>query len=92
MANKDPAAVIAKLEHAPYAARFKEVFGQNVFAARAKAFTQPMYAIEHFELADPSFHPDPSKFDYCIDAKSQLTAHGVKRQKAVRQSFGSPCA
>ncbi|NML99914.1 cytochrome-c peroxidase, partial [Paraburkholderia sp. RP-4-7] len=64
MANKDPAAVLAKLEHAPYAARFKEVFGQNIFTDPNKAFTQAMYAIERFELEDPSFHPYTSKFDY----------------------------
>jgi cytochrome c peroxidase len=42
MANQDPAAVLAKLGQARYAARFKEVFGQNSFVNHAKA----MYAIE----------------------------------------------
>ncbi|MFM0465843.1 cytochrome c peroxidase, partial [Paraburkholderia sediminicola] len=40
MANKDPAAVLAKLQQTPYAARFKEVFGQNIFADPTKAFAQ----------------------------------------------------
>ena len=36
MANKSPAAVLAKLEQVPYAARFRDVFGQNIFADPAK--------------------------------------------------------
>jgi cytochrome c peroxidase len=66
--------VLAKLERTPYAARFKEVFRQDIFVDRAKAFAQAMYAIERFELEDPSFHPYTSKFDYYLDGKLQLTA------------------
>jgi cytochrome c peroxidase len=92
MANKDPAAVLAKLEHAPYAARFKEVFGQNIFADRAKAFTQAMYAIERFELEDPSFHPYTSKFDYYLDGKLQLTAQELRGKKLFDDPARGNCA
>jgi cytochrome c peroxidase len=92
MANKDPAAVLAKLEHAPYAARFKEVFGQNVFADPSKAFTQAMYAIERFELEDPSFHPYTSKFDDYLDGKLQLTAQELRGKKLFDNPSGGNCA
>ncbi|WP_259461443.1 cytochrome-c peroxidase, partial [Paraburkholderia fungorum] len=92
MANKDPAAVLAKLEQAPYAARFREVFGQNIFADRTKAFAQAMYAIERFELEDPSFHPYTSKFDYYLDGKVQLTAQELRGKKLFDDPAGGNCA
>ncbi|SDI59339.1 cytochrome-c peroxidase [Paraburkholderia phenazinium] len=92
MANKDPAAVAQKLEHAPYAARFKEVFGQNIFVDPHKAFTQAMYAIERFELEDPSFHPYTSKFDYYLDGKVQLTASELRGKKLFDDPDKGNCA
>ena len=92
MANKDPAAVLAKLEHAPYAARFREVFGQNIFTDPNKAFTQAMYAIERFELEDPSFHPYTSKFDYYLDGKVQLTARELRGKKLFDDPAAGNCA
>jgi cytochrome c peroxidase len=92
MANKDPAALAAKLEHAPYAARFKEVFGQNIFADPHKAFTQAMYAIERFELEDPSFHPYNSKFDDYLDGKVQLTAAELRGKKLFDDPDKGNCA
>ncbi|WP_425596403.1 cytochrome-c peroxidase, partial [Paraburkholderia fungorum] len=92
MANRDPAAVLAKLERAPYAARFREVFGQNIFADRTKAFAQAMAAIERFELEDPSFHPYTSKFDYYLDGKVQLTAQELRGKKLFDNPTGGNCA
>ena len=92
MANQDPAAVLAKLEHAPYAARFKEVFGQNIFTDRTKAFTQAMYAIERFELEDPSFHPYTSKFDDYLDGKVQLSARELRGKKLFDDPTAGNCA
>ncbi|WP_345812086.1 cytochrome c peroxidase [Paraburkholderia sp. PREW-6R] len=92
MANKDPAAVLAKLERAPYASRFKEVFGRNIFVGRSKAFAQAMYAIERFELEDPSFHPYTSKYDYYLDGKVQLTAQETRGQKLFDDPARGNCA
>jgi cytochrome c peroxidase len=92
MANKDPAAVLAKLQHTLYAARFKEVFGQNIFADPTKAFTQAMYAIERFELEHPSFRPYTSKLDYYLDGKVQLTAQELRGKKLFDDPAGGDCA
>ena len=81
--------MLAKLEQAPYAARFKEVFGQNIFADPHKAFAQAMYAIERFELEDPSFHPYTSKFDYYLDGKVQLTAQELRGKKLFDDPAGA---
>ena len=92
MANQDPAAVLSKLRHAPYAARFKEVFGQNIFADPGKAFTQAMYAIERFELEDPSFHPYTSKFDDYLDGKVRLSARELRGKKLFDDPASGNCA
>ncbi len=57
------------------------MFGQNIFADPHMAFTQAMYAIERFELEDPSFRPYTSKFDYYLDGKVQLTAQELVGKK-----------
>lgn len=92
MANRDPAALATKLALAPYAVRFKEVFGQNIFADPHKAFTQAMYAIERFELEDPSFHPYTSKFDYYLDGKVQLTSSELRGKKLFDDPDKGNCA
>jgi cytochrome c peroxidase len=81
MANRSPAAVAEKLAAAPYAATMRAVFGANVFADAAGAFAQARYALERFELTDPSFHPFTSKYDAYLDGLATLTpaeAHGKK--------------
>jgi cytochrome c peroxidase len=81
MANRDAASVVAKLAQAPYAARFKQVFGETVFDTPEVALRQAMTAIERYELEEPDFHPYTSKFDYYLDGKAELTAserHGKK--------------
>ncbi|HTJ65477.1 MAG TPA: cytochrome-c peroxidase, partial [Alphaproteobacteria bacterium] len=73
MANKDPGAVVSALAAAPYADRFKALFGKTVFADPDKAFAAAMSAIAAFELTDPSFHPYSSKFDLYLDGKAKLS-------------------
>ncbi|SOE62858.1 Cytochrome c [Burkholderia sp. OK233] len=51
-----------------------------------------MYAIERFELEDPSFHPYTSKFDYYLDGKLQLTALELRGKKLFDNPTGGNCA
>jgi cytochrome c peroxidase len=73
MANKSEGEVAAKLEHAEYAAQFRETFGETIFANPREAYSKALFAIEQFELDDPSFHPYTSKFDAVLDGKAGLT-------------------
>ncbi|ANB74258.1 hypothetical protein AYM40_19220 [Paraburkholderia phytofirmans OLGA172] len=63
-----------------------------VFTDPDKAFAQAMYAIERFELEDPSFHPYTSKFDDCFDVKLQLTAHWLRGKKLFDNPADGNCA
>jgi len=92
MANRDPAQVVARLAKAPYAARFRQVFGDTVFATRAVALRDAMYAIERFELEDPSFHPYTSKFDDYLDGKVKLSAAELRGKHLFDDPKSGNCA
>jgi len=92
MANASVQAVADKLERAPYAARFKALFGANVFADPGKAVAAATSAIERYELDDPAFHPYTSKFDYYLDGKVQLTAQELRGMKLFDDPQRGNCA
>ncbi len=73
MANRDAGSVVAAVARGPYAPDFRSVFGERVFDTASRAFSQALYAIERFELADSSFHPFDSKYDLYLDGKLALT-------------------
>lgn len=79
MANQNAADVAARLSKSAYAARFREVFGQDIFSRPADALAALGKALERFQFDDPSFQPFDSKFDRVLDGKVQFTtqeAHG----------------
>ncbi|XXA04721.1 cytochrome c peroxidase [Paraburkholderia sp. A3BS-1L] len=92
MANRDAASVVAKLARAPYAARFKQVYGETVFDSPQVALRQAMAAIERYELEEPDFHPYTSKFDYYLDGKAQLTASERRGKQLFDDPHGGNCA
>jgi cytochrome c peroxidase len=92
MANRDAAAVVAKLAHAPYAARFKQVFGETVFDSPEVALRQAMSAVERYELEEPDFHPYTSKFDAYLDGKAELTAAEMHGKKLFDDPNSGNCA
>ena len=74
MANAGPADLVAKLQRAPYADEFRNVFGATIFDDAGQAYAQALKAIERFELEDASFHPYSSKYDDFLDGKASLSA------------------
>ncbi|WP_321855539.1 cytochrome-c peroxidase [Paraburkholderia tropica] len=92
MANRDSAQVAAKLERAPYAARFKQLFGETIFVSKDAAVHQAMQAVERFELEEPSFHSYTSKFDAVLDRKAEFTASEMRGKKLFDDPNGGNCA
>lgn len=72
MANASVADVIARLKQAPYAARFRQQFGDTILDTPEQAFSRMTYALQQFQLEDPSFHPYDSKYDLFLAGKVQL--------------------
>lgn len=81
MANASVDEVAAKLEKSRYADPLRQLFGANLFANRALAVAEAMFAIGRYEVEDPSFHAFTSKYDYWLEGKARLThaeLHGLK--------------
>ncbi|MGK8208343.1 cytochrome-c peroxidase [Burkholderia cenocepacia] len=92
MANPNPAAVVAKLRAAPYAARFRAVFGAHALDDPKQAFANAALAIERFELEDPDLHPYTSKFDYYLDGKVELSAQEMRGKRLFDDPARGNCA
>ena len=73
MANANPAAVVAKLRHASYAAQFKTLFGPDIFKRDDLAFEQALLALEAFQHSPADFYPYSSKYDAYLRGEVQLT-------------------
>ncbi len=78
MANESPAALVARLKAAPYAADFKALFGANIFEQGTDAMDRALFALASYQREDADFHPYSSKFDAFLAGKAQLTAQEVR--------------
>jgi cytochrome c peroxidase len=74
MANTDPADVVAKLARAPYADRFRRMFGDDIFSRPADAFDRMALALQRYQLEDSEFRPFSSKYDEFLRGNAQLSA------------------
>ncbi|VWC89396.1 di-heme cytochrome c peroxidase [Burkholderia lata] len=92
MANPSAEAVVGKLRRAPYAERFRRVFGARSLDDPQQAFANAMRAIERFELDDASFHPYTSKFDYALDGKVELSARELRGKRLFDDPARGNCA
>ncbi len=80
MANLDAQQVGEKIQRAPYAAQFQQVFGQGVFAQPVQVLRHVGEALQAFQLEDPSFHPYSSKFDRYRNNKIGGTLSDAERR------------
>jgi len=78
MANAGISGIVVKLQRAPYAAAFRQVFGARVFDDPTVAFAKARLALERFELEDPSFHPYTSKYDAYLDGQTKLSTQELR--------------
>lgn len=92
MANANPDTVVARLARAPYAARFRAVFGEQIFENPKQAFASAMLALERFQLDDPSFHRYDSKFDAYLDGKATLTPAEMRGLRLFSDPAKGNCA
>lgn len=94
MANDNRDSVVKKIQAAPYAALFREAFGNNSFNNKKTAFNNAMRALQTFQLEDPSFHPYNSKFDLYVANKvgGTLTAAEARGLKVFADPMTGNCA
>lgn len=92
MANADPQAVVAAVRDGPHAAAFRRVFGADVFAHPAQAFTDVGAALAAFQREDPSFHPYTSKFDAVMSGRARFTAQELRGYALFNNPRKGNCA
>lgn len=86
MANTNLEQVVAKVEHAAYADRFRDTFGDDVFAERERASAAVLLALEVFQQSPKNFYPYSSRYDAWLRGQSDLTA----REKRGLELFNDP--
>lgn len=91
MANPNAAAVAQRLSRSPYAAKFREVFGQDILSRPDEALAALGQALQRFQLDDPSFQPYDSKFDFYLDGKVELSAQETRGLKLFKDRNAGNC-
>jgi cytochrome c peroxidase len=92
MANESVAALIAKLANAPYAPRFREVFGDGIFNDPDTAFDRMTFALQRYQQEDPDFAPFTSKFDAVTAGKASFTAQELNGLALFKRPDKGNCA
>ena len=73
MANASAADVVVKLANAPYAERFRQLFGQDILSEPNRALERMGFALERYQIEDPEFAPFSSKFDAVNAGRARFT-------------------
>jgi cytochrome c peroxidase len=84
--------VAAKLTHAPYAKRFAELFGDNVFQNPRMLVSEAMFAVARYQIEEPSFHSYTSKFDYWLEGKASFSESEMRGYKSFNDPDKANCA
>jgi cytochrome c peroxidase len=73
MANAGPEQVVAKVRAGSYAEKFRDTYGDNVFADPQLAFKGVQLALEVYQQTPEEFYPYDSKYDAWLRRKAELT-------------------
>lgn len=91
MANASAAQVVAKVQGAPYASLFRQVFGSDAFSDPDRAFGHVAEAIAAFERS-PAFQPFSSKYDAWLAGRARLTPQEFRGLKLFEREDKGNCA
>jgi len=92
MANVSAEAVVAKVQRAPYAARFRDTFGGKVFDDEALAFKAVLMGLEAFQQSPAEFYPYSSKYDAWLRHEAALNREEMRGLAAFNDPARGNCA
>jgi cytochrome c peroxidase len=92
MANKSVAEVIARLANASYASAFTAVFGADILNNPDAAFERMTWALQKYQLEDPSFQPFNSKYDEYLRKKVELSTQESRGLQLFKDEAKGNCA
>jgi cytochrome c peroxidase len=92
MANRGPDDVVAKVQKAPYAAQFRQAFGEGVFKDKSLAFKGILMSLETFQQSPGDFYPYSSKYDAYLRGRTALTQEEARGLAAFNDVNKGNCA
>lgn len=92
MANPDVASLVARLARAPYAGRFRAVFGDAILADPQAAFDRMTFALARYQQEDPEFAPFTSKYDAVVAGQSSFTPQELDGLALFNRADKGNCA
>ena len=92
MANKDGAAVVAKLKASPNAAAMRDAYGAHVFDDATRAWNGLLLALEAFQQSPADFYPYNSKYDAFLRGQVKLTPAEMRGLAAFNDKARGNCA
>ena len=84
--------VVDKLQHAPYAPRFVELFGAGIFDNKRLLVAEAMFAVARYQVEEESFHPYTSKYDYWLEGKARLSESELRGLRSFNDPEKANCA
>jgi cytochrome c peroxidase len=84
--------VAQRLRRAPYAARFVQLFGPQIFDRASTAVGEALFAVARYQIEDPSFHPYSSKYDAWLEGKARFSPAEARGYALFRDPNGANCA
>jgi cytochrome c peroxidase len=84
--------VTTKLQSAPYAARFTQLFGPNIFASPSMTVAEALFAVARFQIEDQSFHPYSSRYDTWLEGKARLSRAEMRGYMLFNDPAKGDCA
>jgi cytochrome c peroxidase len=91
MANANADAVTARLQ-VRYGARFRQLFGERIFADKALAFKGLLMALETYQQSPDEFYPYSSKYDAFLRHEAPLNAQELRGLAAFNDPEKGNCA
>ena len=92
MANATPGAFVARLRVAASAARFRALWGADVFERPAEAFAAAAMALEVYQQTPAEFQPFTSKYDAVLRGQAALSAAEARGLAAFNDPGRGNCA
>jgi len=92
MGNADPAQVVRKLARTGYAAQFRRVFGDDLFADTARAFDSALLALEVFQQSPANFFPYSSRYDAVLRSQATLNPQEARGLALFNDADKGNCA
>jgi len=86
------ARVAAKLQAAPYARRFTQLFGPDIFASPNMTVSEALFALARYQIEDPSFHPYSSRYDAWLEGKARLSPAEMRGYQLFNDVTKGDCA